>query len=170
MELIKWVDRKFDFSFPAGVFPAILERLSGTPVRLEKILEGIEKDVLIKRYGTNWSIQEHAGHLLDLDAIHEKRLNQYIANMTILLPADITNKKTYLAEHNSKDIKDILNEFHKARNAFVNKAAGVDEIIITRTAIHSRLNKEMRFVDMLYFTAEHDDHHLAVIRNLLNRN
>src|SRR3989304_4800026 len=98
MELIKWVDRKFDFSFPAGVFPAILERLSGTPVRLEKILEGIEK------------------------------------------------------------------------NAFVNKAAGVDEIIITRTAIHSRLNKEMRFVDMLYFTAEHDDHHLAVIRNLLNRN
>ena len=168
MELIRWIERKFDFSFPVGIYPAVLERLRGTPARLEKMLMGVSHEILTMRIGSNWSIQEHAGHLLDMDEIHEKRLNQYIANMNILIPADMSNKKTYLAEHNYKKIKVILKQFIEARYSFVNKAEGVDDTIISRTAIHPRLNKEMRLVDMLWFTAEHDDHHLAVMRKLLN--
>ena len=170
MEQTNWVERKFDFSFPAGLFPVILERLRGTPVRLEKMFEGIEKEILTKRRGSSWSAQEHAGHLIDLEELHEKRINQYIANINILLPADMSNKKTYLADYNSKDINEIIGDFYDSRNAFVKKAESADDLVITRIAIHPRLNKEMRFVDMLYFTAEHDDHHLAVIRSLLNRN
>jgi uncharacterized damage-inducible protein DinB len=169
MELTKWIERKFDFSFPAGIFPVVIERLRGTPARLEDMLSGTDREVLTKRAGSAWSIQEHAGHLLDLDDLHEKRLNQYIANMNILIPADMANKKTYLAEHNSKNIKEILSQFKEARNSFVNKAEELDDMVITRTAIHPRLNKEMRLVDMLYFTAEHDDHHIAVMRSLLKR-
>ena len=36
-----------------------------------------------------------------------------------------------------------------------------------RTALHPRLQKQMRLVDMCYFSAEHDDHHLAMMRALL---
>jgi len=170
MEQTKWIERKFDFSFPAGLFPVILERLRGTPVRLEKMFDGIDKLVLTQRHGSNWSAQEHAGHLIDLEELHEKRINQYIANINILLPADMSNKKTYLADYNLKDINDIIRDFYKSRNALVKKAETADDLVITRIAIHPRLNKEMRLVDMLYFISEHDDHHLAVIRNLLNRN
>jgi len=167
MEQTKWIDRKFNFNFPAGLFPNIIERLRGTPVRLAKMTEGIDRETLIKRPGSAWSIQDHAGHLLDVDSLHEKRINQYIANMDILMPADMSNKKTNLANHNSKDINDILKQFSASRNSLITKAESLDDIIIIRTAIHPRLNREMRLVDMLYFAAEHDDHHLAAIRMLI---
>jgi hypothetical protein len=32
--------------------------------------------------------------------------------------------------------------------------------------VHPRLRQPMRFVDHLYFVAEHDDHHLATISEL----
>ena len=167
MEQTKWIDRKFNFNFPAGLFPNIIERLRGTPIRLEKMIEGINRETLTKKLGSAWSIQEHAGHLLDVDALHEKRINQFIANMDILMPADMSNKKTNLADYNSKDINDILMQFSAARNSLTTNAERLDDILIIRTAIHPRLNTEMRLVDMLYFAAEHDDHHLAFIRNLI---
>lgn len=167
MDQTKWINRKFNFDFPSGLFPVMIERLRGTPSRLEKMVAGIERDILIKRPGSAWSIQEHAGHLLDMDELHEKRLNQFIANMSILVPADMANKKTYLADHNSKDINEILRLFSNARNSFVSKTEEIDELVITRTVIHPRLNKEMRLVDMLYFIAEHDDHHLTIMRRLI---
>ena len=34
------------------------------------------------------------------------------------------------------------------------------------TALHPRLNQPMRVVDMAFFTAEHDDHHLARMTEL----
>ncbi len=38
-----------------------------------------------------------------------------------------------------------------------------------KTALHPRLKTPMRLIDSLYFVAEHDDHHLAIISNLLRR-
>jgi hypothetical protein len=33
--------------------------------------------------------------------------------------------------------------------------------------LHPRLKQPMRLVDHLYFVAEHDDHHLATIREMM---
>ncbi|MCK4414213.1 MAG: hypothetical protein KAY32_11760 [Candidatus Eisenbacteria sp.] len=38
---------------------------------------------------------------------------------------------------------------------------------IARTAIHPRLNQPMRVLDLMIFAAEHDDHHLVRITELL---
>ena len=35
--------------------------------------------------------------------------------------------------------------------------------------LHPRLKQPMRLVDHLFFAAEHDDHHLAVIWELIGR-
>jgi|GEM_PF-4393916 len=35
------------------------------------------------------------------------------------------------------------------------------------TALHPRLKTPMRIVDLAYFVAEHDDHHLSRIRELV---
>jgi len=38
-----------------------------------------------------------------------------------------------------------------------------------RTALHPRLQQPMRVLDMAFFTAEHDDHHLARMTELSRR-
>jgi hypothetical protein len=38
-----------------------------------------------------------------------------------------------------------------------------DDAIVTRTAVHPRLKRELRLIDLVEFVADHDDHHLAVI-------
>jgi hypothetical protein len=35
-----------------------------------------------------------------------------------------------------------------------------------RTALHPRLKRPMRLVDLCFFVAEHDDHHLATVTRL----
>ena len=65
-ERIKWTDRQFDFAFPTGIYPEMIERLRGTPARLEEHTRVLPPAVLTRRDGERWSIQENAGHLLDL--------------------------------------------------------------------------------------------------------
>src|SRR5580698_7850070 len=59
-----WFERKFDFSFPPEHYPNICTRLAGAPARMEELLAGIPRDVLVARPEQKWSSQEHAGHLL----------------------------------------------------------------------------------------------------------
>jgi hypothetical protein len=37
---------------------------------------------------------------------------------------------------------------------------------VQRTALHPRLNVRIRVIDLVFFIAEHDDHHLAQISEL----
>ncbi|HSR07857.1 MAG TPA: hypothetical protein VLM42_11955 [Bryobacteraceae bacterium] len=66
---MKWFDRKFDFTFPAGQLPNLLVRLQGTPARLEEMLRTATPAALLTKPEGKWSAQEHAGHLLDLEAL-----------------------------------------------------------------------------------------------------
>ena len=158
---LRWVDRTFDFSFPVGLIDAILERLRGTPARLEEKLRGFGRATLIRRDGDSWSIQEHAGHLLDLDELHLGRLDDYERGAAVLRAADMENRKTREANHNAQPVEEILAKFRKERALFVARLEAWDEERLVATALHPRLNRPMRVVDMAYFVAEHDDHHLA---------
>ena len=46
---------------------------------------------------------------------------------------------------------------------------GWDEERLGRVSRHPRLDRPMRAVDMAYFVAEHDDHHLAKMTELARR-
>jgi hypothetical protein len=41
--------------------------------------------------------------------------------------------------------------------------------MFARSMLHPRLKKPMRLVDHLHFAAEHDDHHLAKIWDLITK-
>ena len=43
----------------------------------------------------------------------------------------------------------------------------LEDVSFARTTLHPRMKKPMRLVDHLYFVAEHDDHHLARIWEIL---
>ncbi len=156
-----WFERVFDFSFPAEYFPYVIERVRGTPARLEELVASFDPSILTTRLGEEWSIQEHAGHLLDLDELHVGRLDDFDAGNSVLRAADVTNRKTYEADHNTRPIADLLKDFRAARHEFVARIEDADEATVAKTAYHPRLKVDMRLVDLAYFVAEHDDHHLA---------
>jgi uncharacterized damage-inducible protein DinB len=167
IERTPWFERRFSFELPACMYPNIVERLRGTPARLEDRLRDLPRELLVRRDGDKWSIQEHAGHLLDLEALEVARLEDYAAGREVLTPADLQNRKTYEAEHNSKEIAEILEAFRRERMWFVERLESLGAEFIERTAIHPRLKTPMRVIDLAFFKAEHDDHHLARISELI---
>jgi len=164
---LKWTDRSFQFTFPVEVFPEMIERLRGTPARLEDRVQSVSPEILTKRDGERWSIQENAGHLLDLESLVKQRLDEYLAGATALHAADMTNRKTYEADHNEVSIDVILTDFRAQRTELVSGLDNLAPETFAAVAHHPRLNVPMRLVDMIFFQAEHDDYHLARISELI---
>lgn len=163
---IKWTERKFDFTFPTGIYPEIIERLRGTPVRLEEHCRAVSTANLTAQVDGRWSMQENAGHLLDLESLVQQRLDEYLASANALHAADMSNRKTYDANHNDVNVETILSNFRQQRTITVNRLDNFDPEVFARVALHPRLNVHMRLVDMLFFQAEHDDYHLTRIGEL----
>ena len=164
-----WFERKFDFTFPVELHPNLCERLRGTPARLEEVIRGAPLDSRVKKPVGKWSAQEHAGHLLDVEPLWMARVDDYLAGAAMLTATDLTNRKTDDAQHNQRLIDDILAEFRSARARLLNRVEKIDPAIFSRPSLHPRLKTPMRLVDHLCFVAEHDDHHLAYIWDLLSR-
>ena len=167
---LRWTDRHFTFNLPEELFPVVVERLRGTPARIEDKVRGLSPTVLTRRDGDAWSLQEHVGHLLDLDELHDGRLDDFLAGATVLRAADMKNRKTHEANHNERPIADLLAAFRRERERFVARLDAWDPGLISLTALHPRLNQPMRVIDVAFFTAEHDDHHLAWMTELARKN
>jgi uncharacterized damage-inducible protein DinB len=162
----QWFQRTFDFSFPVELYPNLAVRLRGTPARLEEITRARSREILVRKETEKWSAQEHAGHLLDLEPLWLKRVEDFVNGGTDLTATDLTNRKTDEANHNSRGLAEILSEFRSARFALIARLETMDARLHASTMLHPRLKKPMRLVDHLYFVAEHDDHHLAQIWEL----
>lgn len=167
MPQLPWAARKFEFDFPAELYPEMIERVRGTPARAEGRVSTLSESILTRRDGVRWSIQENIGHLLDLEELFSGRVDDYDAELRTLRAADMTNRKTHEARHNDQPIQTILNAFRRARSGLVRRLERQESDYFARTALHPRLNKPMRVVDMLFFQSEHDDYHLARISELI---
>ena len=162
-----WFERKFEFSFPVEQCPNLCMRLRGTPARLDEILRGCTRELLIRRPQEKWSIQEHAGHLLDLESLWSARVEDYATASGQLTAADLSNRRTHEANHNAREVQDILDQFRSARLKLFGRVQELGPEVLSRVLLHPRLQQPMRMVDHLYFAAEHDDHHLAKIWELM---
>jgi uncharacterized damage-inducible protein DinB len=167
MQKTKWFDRKFPAIADNGILPSIIERLSGTPARIEEMTSQLDPDLLICKPGSNWSIQEHVGHLSDLEPLWYGRLEELLTGAAELRAADLTNQKTNTANHNGRDIRILLQLFRKQRKVLVERLLGLQDDQLLTTALHPRLQTPMRVIDLAYFVAEHDDHHLSAIREMM---
>ncbi|HVO40537.1 MAG TPA: DinB family protein [Spirochaetia bacterium] len=165
--IIPWFKREFSFDIPAGMFANVMERLRGTPARLEERLGRVPSQVLVRKEGDSWSIQENAGHLLDLEPLWADRVEDFAQGKEKLRTADLTNRRTHETRHNEAPLGKILSSFRAARAGLVSRLEALDEQTLARTALHPRLNSPMRVIDHAFFVAEHDDHHLARISELL---
>jgi DinB superfamily len=165
-----WFERKFDFTFPVEQYPNLSIRLRGTPARLEEILRTVPRDILVRKPGDKWSAQEHAGHLLDLEPLWMARVHDFRTDGHTLSVADLSNRKTHEANHNSRELIEIFADFRAARLRLVDRVGKFEPTLFARSMLHPRLKQPMRLVDHLYFVAEHDDHHLARIWEIVDPN
>lgn len=162
-----WFQRQFSFDFPVTAAPGMIERLRGTPARLEQRLTGLPRPRLTAKVGERWSIQENAGHLADLEPLWMARVEDLVAGRAALHPADLENRKTEDAHHNDRPLPEILAGFRTARLDLVTQLESAEEPDWLRSAMHPGLRAPMRLLDLAFFIAEHDDHHLATISELL---
>ena len=163
-----WFERKFEFSFPAELHPNLCARLRGTPGRLEEVLRGRSHKLLTEKPQEKWSAQKHAGHLLNLEPLWLARVGDYVAGSAQLTATDLQNRKTDEANYNARPLEQILAEFRTGRKKLLKRVEELDAAKFSRAILHPRLKTPMRLVDHLYFVAEHDDHHLARIWELVN--
>ena len=168
MQQQKWFDRKFDFDNSQNIFPSIMERLSGTPARLEEKISRIPPRLLTERAGDTWTIKENIGHLIDLEPLWQGRFADIQNGKDELRPTDLQNTRTSQAGHNDTATDKLLSAFRNIRQQTLASLEDIDEQTIFKSALHPRLKTPMRTHDLFLFVAEHDDHHLARITQLLN--
>ena len=84
-----------------------------------------------------------------------------------LTVTDLQNRKTDEANHNARSLEEILKGFRSAREKLLKRVGELDPSLLSRAIPHPRLKTPMRLADHLYFVAEHDDHHLARIWELV---
>ena len=162
----RWFDRTFELGLPVSAAPSIVERLRRTPDRLDAAVRHLPARVTTARREDRWSINENAGHLLDLEPLWLARLDDFEAGHNVLTPTDLQNRKTHEANHNARRLAEILDDFRALRGATLARLQSMDNVALARTAKHPRLNQPMSVVDLAFFVAEHDDHHLRTIADI----
>jgi uncharacterized protein (DUF849 family) len=168
MPKTKWFDRKFEFELSQNEFSKVLNRLKDAPERIEQLIYSVSPEIPTKKIDDSWSIQEHIGHIIDLEELHEERINDFINKAEQLRAADMTNKKTHEADHNLKEITKLLQELRTTREKLISRFGELDESVLSHIALHPRLKQPMRPIDMAQFVAEHDDHHINSIIEITN--
>jgi DinB superfamily len=162
-----WTDRTWTFGLPIDAFPAVVERLRGTPARAEALVAGVSDAALRRLPERGWSAKQHLGHLDDLHELDEHRLAEFIARAPMLTAADMTNRRTKDADHNATPAAALLLRLRTRRLELVERMDALSDAGVAAVAIHPRLERPMRLIDWAYFVAEHDDHHLAAARQAL---
>lgn len=163
MHRTEWFNRHFPPIQDNGLFPGILERLDGTPARLYSKIAKMNTTSLTGAAPGQWSIQKEIGHLIDLEPLWLERALQILEGQAHLKTADLSNQKTHHTDHDAVPVQDLLRHFDTERQKLLLALRQTTDQDLTHSALHPRLGTPMRLIDLAFFVAEHDDHHLAQI-------
>jgi hypothetical protein len=164
MKITAWFEREFDFGFPAGMLPFYLERLEGTIARLEKKVGGVSEVFLSNKVEGKWSIKQNIGHLAEVDEVALKRIDEIRNGVSSMAPAVFEPRKDY----NAQPIAEVLGYFIENRTKNLVRYKSLTQADLHKSALHPRLKVLMNLVDLAWFDAEHDDHHLVRINEILH--
>jgi DinB superfamily len=162
MSTIPWFERNLKFGYPIEMLPFYIERLSGTMVRLESKVMGVSDEVLSKKISDKWSIKQNIGHLAEVDSIANKRIDEMTKGVEVMSPAVFEPQ-----DYNPWPIGKVLDFFRTNRDLNLKKYQSLSEVELKRSSLHPRLKLQMTPVDLAWFDAEHDDHHLVKINEII---
>jgi hypothetical protein len=164
MKKTEWFERNFTFGLPGGMLPFYLERLQGTIARIENRVAGVSESVLSNKLDGKWSVKQNIGHLAEVDDIGAKRIDELRQGISPLSPAVFEPRQDY----NNMPVQDIIAYFRANRLRNVRKYKTLVDEDLQKRSLHPRLNLQMSVVDLAWFEAEHDDHHLVRINEILS--
>jgi uncharacterized damage-inducible protein DinB len=164
MKEVPWFERKLVFDKPKEMLPYYLERLWSTPFRIEVKVKGIPEKFLSTQFNNKWSVKQNIGHLAEVDEIALRRMDEMINSISPMSPAVFEPKQDY----NSMLVKEVLDYFNDTRRKNLEKYNSLNEDQLLMASIHPRLKVMMTPVDLAWFDAEHDDHHLVKIHEIIS--
>ncbi|HEX6892620.1 MAG TPA: DinB family protein [Chryseolinea sp.] len=164
MKKLEWFERKFTFGLPTGMLPFYLERLQGTINRIESKVNGVGEEMLSHKLDNKWSVKQNIGHLAEVDEIAIKRIDEMIRGVSPMSPAVFEPRGDY----NQQSVAEVIAYFQKTRTANVNRYSELTSDELERSSLHPRLKVTMTPVDLAWFDAEHDDHHLVRINEIIS--
>lgn len=162
MSTLRWFDRKMTFGLPKEMLPFYLERLEGTLPRIERKVEGLDDSMLSARIDGAWSIKQHIGHLAEVDRIANTRIREMLNGAEVLSPAVFEPQ-----DYNPWPIGQVLAFFRNVRHENIATYRNIAEADLLKSSRHPRLGVPMTPVDLAWFDAEHDDHHLVKINEII---
>jgi hypothetical protein len=164
MKEVPWFERKLAFDKPKEMLPYYLERLMGTIVRLENKVKGVPREILTTQLNGKWSVHQNIGHLAEVDEVANRRIDEMVLGIAVMSPAVFEPKQDY----NSIPVDEVLAFFRKRRTENINKYLTLQENDLVKSSVHPRLKVKMTPVDLAWFDAEHDDHHLVKITEIIH--
>jgi hypothetical protein len=164
MKEVPWFERDLIFGKPKEMLLYYLERLSGTAIRLEEKVNGIPENILSTRFNNKWSVKENIGHLAEVDEIALKRMDEMVSGVAVMSPAVFEPTRDY----NAMPVDEVLKYFRHTRLKNLEKYQSLSESELSKSSLHPRLNVRMTPVDLAWFDAEHDDHHLVKISEIIS--
>ena len=165
-DTLKWFDRKFNFHFGMEKFPELLERMELNVQKFRAITQDKSEEQLNDKPCGKWSVKEHIGHLWILEPLWQKRFIEIRENQTEMSPTDLNNTATDKALFNQYNIGKILTDFEEERQNTIRLLKSFKGEDFHHSLFHPRLNQPMRIIDLMYFIAEHDTHHLNTISKI----
>lgn len=158
-----WFERKFQFGQTPEMLAFFLERLAFTAMRMEHKVRGVDDKVLTQQVDGKWSVKQHIGHLAEVDEIANKRIHEMTAGNPELSPAVFEPRKDY----NKMPVSEVIEYFRLNRDRNILLYKSLSEEDLKKSSQHPRLKVQMNPVDLALFDAEHDDHHLVKISEIL---
>jgi hypothetical protein len=113
---------------------------------------------------------EHIGHLIFLQDRMDERVDDFAAQRPCLCRIELNDQDRILAGYTARALGDVLEEFRLKRTYFVERVQGLDPGALRHQAQHPCRDQRMSVTDMVLYLAEHDDHHLVLMRRLLHAN
>jgi hypothetical protein len=159
---LPWFERNLRFGYSPEMLPFFLERLEGTMIRLGQKVKGIDNKVLSSRLNDKWSVKENIGHLAEVDEVANKRIDEIISGVIVMSPAVFEPQ-----DYNPWPVEKVIDFFKKNRLSNLAKYKTLSNEQLKKSSLHPRLKVQMTPVDLAWFDAEHDDHHLVKINEIL---
>ena len=109
-------------------------------------------------------MKENIGHLGEVEEILPKRIDEILNGVPTMSPAVFPVTRDY----NKMTIAEVVAFFEESRLATLQVYNTLQPEAYKLTSIHPRFKVPMSTVDLAFFHAEHDDHHLVRMSEIIN--
>jgi len=162
-----WFERTFEFNLGSEQFDHLLQRLKVFPSQLQQVISSASTPIPMVTASKKWSVHENIGHLFVLERLWFSRFEEIKDGKKQMMLADLNNTATTTSGFNDLPIAHIHTSFEEARKKTIAWLEAINDEDLHKQSIHPRLNKPMNIIDLMYFVAEHDAHHLHAIHSYL---